>query len=146
MCVCVCVCVYQQQSERFWPGLNASETVYAWVLMAYSIPETASMPLAGFMAERVPYTITILFTCALYIAGGLLYGRATGVWMVIVGRGLIGSAAAFADVTVSSYIGEMGTRMDQIRERQGKKPWKYALYVAYSFTMNGTFILAFGMS
>ena len=60
------------------------------------------------------------------------------------GRGLMGVGAAFADVTASSYIGEMGTRMDEIRERRGKKPRKYALYVAYSFVMNCTFILTFG--
>lgn len=113
--------------------------------MAYSIPETASMPVAGIMADKVPYTITILFLCAVYAAGGIFYGKAETVWMVIVGRALMGCGAAFADVTASSYIGEMGTRMDEIRERQGKQPLKYALYVAYSFTMNGTFILTFGM-
>lgn len=138
--------MFSQNSDKFWPGLGATDTVYAWVLMAYSLPETASMPLAGIMAVNVPYTITILFTCALYVIGGLFYGRANNVWMVIVGRGLIGGAAAFADVIVNSYIGEMGIRMDEIRRRQGKKPLKYILYVAYSFTMNGTFILAFGMS
>ena len=122
-----------------------SEITYAWVLMAYSIPETASMPIAGIMAEKVPYTIMILFTCILYTVGGLFYGQANKVWMVIVGRSLMGSAAAFADVTTSSYIGEMGTRMDEIRERKGKRPLKYSLYIAYSFTMNWTFIGIFGM-
>lgn len=112
--------------------------------MAYSIPETASMIFAGVTAEKLPYTFSILFTCGLYAVGGVFYGQATSVWMVIVGRGLMGVGAAFADVTASSYIGEMGTRMDEIRERRGKKPRKYALYVAYSFVMNCTFILTFG--
>ena len=112
--------------------------------MAYSIPETASMIFAGITAEKIPYTILILFTCALYAVGGVFYGQATGVWMVVVGRGLMGVGAAFADVTASSYIGEMGTRMDEIRKTRGKQPRKYTLYVAYSFVMNCTFILTFG--
>ena len=114
--------------------------------MAYSIPETASMIFAGLTAEKIPFTVTILFTCALYVAGGVFYGLATAVWMVVVGRGLMGVGAAFADVTVSSYIGEMGTRMDEIRGRQGKPPRKYTLYIAYSFVMNCTFIVTFGES
>ena len=133
-----------QDSEKFWPGLASSETVYAWVLMAYSIPETSSMPFAGIMAEKMPYTVMLLITCALYATGGVFYGQAAGVWMVMVGRAFMGIGAAFADVTVSSYIGEMGTRMDEIRHSRGKKPRKYTLYVAYSFTMNCTFMLTFG--
>ena len=113
--------------------------------MAYSIPETAAMIFAGITAEKLPYTFSVLFTAALYAVGGVFYGQATSVWMVVVGRGLMGVGAAFADVTTNSYIGEMGTKMDEIRERQGKKPRKYALYVAYSFVMNGTFIMTFGV-
>ena len=81
----------------------------------------------------------------MYAAGGVFYGQASAVWMVIVGRVLMRCGASFADVTASSYIREMGTRMDTIREGQGKRPLKYALSVAYSFTMNSVFILTFGM-
>ena len=137
--------VYVQDSGRFWPGLGGSDTLYAWVLTSYSIAETASMPVAGIMAEKIPYTISILFLCALYTAGGILYGLGAEVWMIIAGRALMGSGAAFADVIASSYIGEMGTRMDELREREGKRPMKPALYIAYSFTMNGVFIMTFGM-
>ena len=112
--------------------------------MAYAIPETASMPFAGILAEKLPYTVMILTTCALNAIGGVFYGLANSVWMLIVGRALMGIGAAFADLTVSSYIGEMGTRMDELRHSRGKKPRKFALYLAYSFTMNSTFIVTFG--
>ena len=112
--------------------------------MAYAIPETASMPFAGILAEKMLYTVMILTTCTLYATGGVFYGLTNSVWMVIVGRALMGIGAAFADVTASSYIGEMGTRMDELRHSRGKKPRKFALYLAYSFTMNSTFIVTFG--
>ena len=43
-----------------------------------------------------------------------------------------------------TYIGEMGSVMDQIREKKGKKPLKFTVYVAFSFIMNGGFVVAFG--
>lgn len=97
------------------------------------------------MAEKIPYTLTILITLSIYAVSGVLYGMANTVWMVILSRGLMGCGAALACLTEFGYIGEMGTRMDEIRSRQGKRPMKCALYVAYSFTYNITFILAFGM-
>ena len=58
-------------------------------------------------------------------------------WIAFVGRGLIGSGVAFGASTLHTYLGEMGTVMDDIREKQGKNPRKHVLYIALSFTING---------
>ena len=134
-----------QNSETFWPGLGSSETAYAWVLMAYYMTKMTTMPIAGLMAQKIPYKITFLITLSLYIASGVFYGQANTVWMVIVSRSLMGVCSGLSDTTELGYIGEMGTRMDKIREGKGKRPMKNAIFIAYSFTVNGAAILAFGM-
>lgn len=136
---------FLQNSETFWPGLGSSETAYAWVLMVYYIFKMTTMPIAGLMARKMPYTLTILLTLSLYGASGVFYGQANTVWMVIVSRGLMGVCSGLSDTTELGYIGEMGTRMDKIREGKGKRPMKNVLFVAYSFTVNGGLIVAFGM-
>lgn len=104
-----------------------------------------SIPIAIIMAERIPYIITILITLSAYIVSGVLYGEAISVWMVIVSRSLKGGCSAIVEILVLGYVGEMGTQMDVIRERQGKSPQKFVLYVAYSFAYNIAYILAYGM-
>ena len=79
------------------------------------------------------------------MVSGVLYGQANAVWMVIASRSLMGVCSAFVEILVLGYIGEMGTHMDGIQERQGKRPKKYILYVAYSFAYNIALMLAFGM-
>ena len=78
------------------------------------------------------------------MVSGVIYGLANAVWMVIVSRSLMGVCSAFVEILVLGYIGEMGAHMDAIKERQGKPPKKYILYVAYSFAYNIAFVLAFG--
>lgn len=134
-----------QSSDKFWPGLGSTESMYAWAIMVYFILQIASSPIAGILTQQLPYTITILLSSAIYAVSGVVYGMANTIWMVIISRALMGCAAAFSDVVTCSYIGEMGTRMDIIREEQGKRPRKYALYIVYAFIMNGSFFLAFGM-
>ena len=84
-------------------------------------------------------------TLSTYVVSGVLYGLANAVWVVIVSRSLMGCCSAFVEILVLGYIGEMGTHMDEIRERQGKRPKKYILFVAYSFAYNIAFMVAFGM-
>ena len=101
------------------------------------------MPLAATMLHLLPFTATIFTFLTLYIAGGVVYALADNVWMVFVGLGLIGAGIAFSAGTVHTYIGEMGTVMDDIRKKQGKKPRKFVLYLAYSFMLNGGVVIPF---
>ena len=46
--------------------------------------------------------------------------------------------------SVHTYIGEIGSIMDDERKERGKKPLKHVLYIAFSFILNGGFVVAFG--
>ena len=59
-------------------------------------------------------------------------------------RGIMGMGGGLSIPALHTYMGEMGTVMDQVRERQGKKPRKFSVYIAFSFIMNGGFAVAFG--
>ena len=112
--------------------------------MAYAIGEIFFSPVAGFMTERYPYIFTMFTANALDLVGGILYGTAVETWMVIVAWFFIGSASGVAASATLTYIGEMSTRMDNIRERKGEKPRKHVAYIVYHFIMNGSFLVSFG--
>lgn len=102
------------------------------------------MPIAALMAQKMPYKLTILITLSLYMASGVFYGQANTVWMVIASRSLMGVCSGLSDAAELGYIGEMGTRMDKIREGKRKRSMKNVIFIAYSFTLNCAIILAFG--
>ena len=133
-----------QESSIFWPGLGGTDTDYAWVISAYPIFETALMPIAGLIADRLQYTVLVLLFIFVFFVGGALYAVAENIWIVFLGRGLMGGAASFCAAVVHMYIGEMGTIMDEVREKQGKRPMKFAVYIAYSFILNGGFAVPYG--
>ena len=69
--------------------------------------------------------------------GGVLYALAVQGWMVIVGRFLSGFACTILTVLIMSYIREIGTKVDEVRKKRGKKYLiKDTLYVSYSFLFN----------
>ena len=110
--------------------------------MAGGIGEIAFLPVIGYMAGNLPHTISQLVAASLLTCGGSLYALASAGWMVILGRALIGCARASA-VVVHTYIGEMGTRMDEMRSKEKKRPMKSALYIVVSFILNGGYSFAF---
>ena len=110
--------------------------------MAGGIGEIAFLPVIGYMAGSLQYTISLLVALSLLTFGGTIYALASDGWMVILGRALIGCARASA-VVVHAYIGEMGTRMDEMRSKERKRPMKFALYIAFSFILNGGYSFAF---
>ena len=102
------------------------------------------MPIAGLIADRLQYTGLILLVLFIFFVGGALYAVAENVWIVFLGRGLMGGAASFCGTVVHMYMGEMGTIMDEVRVKQGKRPMKFAVYIAISFMLNGGYILPYG--
>lgn len=110
--------------------------------MAGGIGEIIFVPVFGYMSKKLPYTASLLVASLLFAAGGSVYALASGGWMVILAKVILGCAFTSA-VIVHTYIGEMGTRMDEMRSKRGKTPTKFALYIILSFIMNGGFVITF---
>ena len=73
-----------------------------------------------------------------------MYAMANSVWIVFAARGLMGAGVSFGASAIHAYLGEMGTMMDDIREKQGKSPRKFLLYIGFSFTLNGGMVVPTG--
>jgi MFS family permease len=130
-----------EDSSRFWPGLGGSDTDYAWVLVSQPIFEVATIPLTVAALHRLPFSFILYIFAGLSALGGAMYALANSVWIAFAGRGLMGVGIAFGASTIHAYLGEMGTVMDDIREKQGKSPRKFILYIAFSFTLNGGMVI-----
>ena len=102
------------------------------------------MPAAVVLLEKLAFTITILLVMCMYAVAGVVYALAVDVWMVILARGLTGGAALFCVAVVTTYIGEMGTVMDDIRKKRKKKPIKFVLYILMLVFMTIGTALVFG--
>ncbi|CAI8058537.1 hypothetical protein GBAR_LOCUS31827 [Geodia barretti] len=72
-----------------------------------------------------------------------MYALAEHVWVAFLGRGLMGAGVQFGAATIHTYIGEMGTMMDDIRQKLERKPRKLILYIIYSFVLNGGFVVPY---
>ena len=113
-------------------------------MLAFSIGEVAISPVAGLTTERYSHVFSLFSGLILFIGGGLFYARATEVWMVIVARFVLGVGIGFGAVVVHSYLGEMGSKLDEIRAKQSKKPIKHIFYIIFVFVLNGSFVFSFG--
>ena len=133
-----------QNSTHFWSGLGGTETDYAWVIISSSACETVLIPVAVFILDILPFTAPLLLLMLMYAVGGALYASATEVWMAMLARGMMGGAGLFVSAVLHSYIGEMGTMMDKIRKKKGKRPLKNVLYMAVIFSINGANVLVLG--
>lgn len=124
----------------FWPGLGRSDADYVLVLVSYPLFEVVTAPLSGALLHRLPFSVSIAAFTAVYITGGVVYSMAWSLWMAFAGFGLFGMGSSLCSIMVHTYLGEMGTLMDDIRKKRGKKPRKYVLYIAFSFVVNGGFL------
>jgi len=121
------------------------ERVYAWAITAFSAGESTGATSSGIMVEKLPYIFTPIVASVIYIIGGIVYALATGGWMVIAGRFLSGFAVTMGAVLQTSYIGEMGTRVDEFRKKRKKgRQLRTTLYIMYAFVVNFGYIITFG--
>ena len=100
-----------------------------------------SVPVVGFMVERFPYILSIIFTMLFSVVGGILYALTTNIWMIIVANCLIGCAHSCA-IIIHAYIGEFGIKLDESRIKKKQKPIKFRFYIIFSFILNGSYIVA----
>jgi MFS family permease len=117
-----------EKFDHFWPGLGGSNRDYALAVISFGFFEAVSLLLGTFIMDTIPYTVSLLMMLSLYALGGALYATATQVWMVILGRGLMGIGTFMKSSVMYTYIGEMGTVMDESRKKKGKPPRKNLLY------------------
>ena len=102
----------------------------------------ASLVLFGYMAEKLPYIISLIFGCLLFALGGAIYALSTEGWMLVLGYAMMGCGVGVT-ATIHTYIGEMGSKLDDLRRKRKKKPIKYIFYIMYSFFSNGGFFVVF---
>ena len=136
--------LFLEQDIRYWAGLGGTDTDYAWVQAAQPIFETGAMLVTVPFAYRLPFSFLLFAFVALAGVGGGMYALAQHVWVAFLGRGLMGAGIQFGASTIHTYIGEMGTMMDDLRQKLGRKPRKFMLYIVYSFVLNGGFVVPFG--
>ena len=136
-----------QNGARFWPGLGESELIYAWAITSFSIGEICGAPFAGLLIKQFPYIVTPLLASLIFAIGGVIYSLATAGWIVIISRLLSGFASTMGEVFQTSYIGEVGTQVEEFKKKGGKKSHlKDVLYVLFAFTTNGGVVFALGKS
>ena len=139
------VSVSLQDGGKFWSGLGGSNRDYAWVQMASPLFQAGSVPLAIPLVHRLPFTILMYIALFTEAVGGATYALAGSILTAFIGRGLMGAGVQFCVSVVHSYIGEMGTVMDDIRKMEGKKQLKFTLFIVLSFIMNGGLLLPYGI-
>ena len=80
------------------------------------------------------------------MCAGVIYGLADRVWMLYLAMSVCGFSGTLGPATLHTYMGEMGTRMDDVRKKKGEKPRKFIVYIVYSFVFNGGYIITYGES
>ena len=120
--------------------------MYALVVAAGSIGQVVGAPVTGLMMKRLPYIVTLVISSVVFAAGGVVYALSTNGWMLFAGRFLHGIASTMGAVLENTYIGDMGTKVDNIRKKLNKRTLKDILYVVYSFQISFNMFIAFGKS
>ena len=64
--------------------------------------------------------------------------------MLYLALSISGVAESLCPAVLHTYMGVMGTKMDEIRTEQQKKPRKFIVYIAYSLLLNGTSFVIYG--
>lgn len=139
-----CTQYHLQGGSRLWEGLGGTDSDYAWVQAAQPMFETGAVLVTIPLAHHLPFSSLLFSFVALASIGGGVYALAQNVWVAFVGRGLMGAGVQFGASTIHTYLGELGTIMDEIKEKRGEKPRKFILYIAFSFVLNGGFAVPYG--
>lgn len=135
-----------QGGSRLWEGLGGTDSDYAWVQAAQPMFETGAVLVTIPLAHHLPFSSLLFSFVALASIGGGVYALAQNVWVAFVGRGLMGAGVQFGASTIHTYLGELGTIMDEIKEKRGEKPRKFILYIAFSFVLNGGFAVPYALT
>ena len=78
-----------------------------------------ALPIFGYMAEELPYMISLILGALLYVLGSAIYALSTEGWMLLLGITLNGCGVA-SSATIHTHFGEMSTKLDDIRKKDTK--------------------------
>ena len=138
----------QEVSPLVWPGMDQSESFYAWVVSGFSIGAVTGSIGAAPLLKLFPYRYCFLFSFSLGIFGNILYALAdpSRAWFVLVGRLLTGVTFGLVISLQLAYIGE--TAIEDVARPQNTKPRKTLkdkLYLSYSFVNASSYMFGPGM-
>jgi len=88
-------------------GRALSITDSSLVTSSTSLFALLASPFAGLIADSLGRKPLIAATCMLFVAGALVQAFATTVWVMVLGRGVVGLAIGAASGVVPVYIGEI---------------------------------------
>ena len=64
--------------------------------------------------------------------------------MLYLAMGIRGVAASLCPAVLHTYMGVMGTKMDNLRTKEQKKTRKFLVYIAFSLIFNGSVLVTYG--
>jgi len=88
-------------------GRPLSITDESLITSSTSLLALLASPFAGLVADSLGRKPLIAATCVLFMAGALVQAFAGAVWVMVLGRGLVGLAIGAASGVVPVYIGEI---------------------------------------
>ena len=132
------------------PGLGLSETFYHWMISVYSVGEFLGAMIAGYIASRIPFCYSTMFTLLIGITAYVFYATAINGWMMITARLLAGMYVSLGNVVAFAYFGvsyplylEALGKEERVREEQKTTKVKDRLFTFYGVAAN--FGLLFGL-
>ncbi len=82
-------------------------------------------PLVGYLTIYMPYFYPILISLIVYIEANLMYGFASGAWMVIVSRILLGTSFKILFTVSLTYIANKEPKYDRVYKEHRVKHVRY---------------------
>ena len=138
----------QETSPLVWPGMDQSESFYAWVVSGFSIGAVAGSLGAAPLLKLLPYRYCFLLSFSLGIFGNILYalGAPSRAWFVLVGRLLAGVTFGLVISLQLAYIGETAIEdVAQPHDTKPRKTLKDKLFLFYSFVNASSYMFGTGM-
>ncbi|KAF8640560.1 hypothetical protein AX17_000222 [Amanita inopinata Kibby_2008] len=105
--------------------LNASQTQYTWVGVAYLLTQTAFQPLYGRISDLVGRKTVLYASMAIFALGSLLCGAAQNIiWLI--------SARALAGIGGGGIVGSVWVMTAEIVAVASRAKWSQALSITWS--------------
>lgn len=105
--------------------LQASQSQYTWVGVAYMLTQTAGQPLYGRLSDLVGRKNVLYVSMMIFALGSLLCGAAKNIMSLIISRGLAGLGGG-------GIVSSVWVITSEIVEPQNRAKWSQALSITWS--------------